>query len=286
VRGIAEETQVKSERLLELHDSGVYERRSCRPQLLTNMPTHYCPGCHHDTALRVLAELIEEMGIAPRTTVVWPVGCSAFGSWYFTHKVGEPRSDNSGVDSVDTPHGRAPAVATGIKRVQPQRVVISIQGDGDFAAIGTTEAVHTFNRGENITAVFINNAIYGMTGGQMAPTTLPEQRSTTSPYGRSVADMGGPIRMCEMLSTLDGTLYAERVAMTDSRHILKAKRAIGRALELQLRNNETGSKGTSLVEVLMGCPTNWKMSPGEADRYVVEEMTQYFPLGVFKEPEN
>ena len=271
--------------LLELYESGLYERCSSRPETLTNMPTHYCPGCHHDTMLRVMAELIEEMGIALRTTIVWPIGCSTFGSWYFTHKVGEPRGDNSGVDSVDAPHGRATAVATGIKRMQPERVVISFQGDGDFAAIGTAETVHTFNRGENITSIFINNAIYGMTGGQMAPTTLPQQKTTTSPYGRTVRDMGGPIRMCEMLSTLDGMLYAERVAMTDARHILRAKRAIKRALELQVLNNETGRTGTSLVEVLIGCPTNWKMSPGEANQYVGEEMTRYFPLGVFKEPE-
>jgi len=270
--------------LLELADSGVYEVRAARPEMLTNMPTHYCPGCHHDTVLRIMAELIEEMDLARRTTIVWPVGCAVFGSYYFTFKVGQTREDFGGVDSVDAPHGRASAVASGIKRVQPDRVVISLQGDGDFAAIGTSEAVHTFNRGENITSIFINNAIYGMTGGQMAPTTLPMQKSTTSPYGRTVRDMGGPLRMCEMLATLDGTLYAERVAMTDPKHILAAKRALRRGLELQLRNNETGEVGTGLIEILLGCPTNWKMTPADANRYVIEEMTEYFPLGVFKEP--
>ena len=248
------------------------------------MPTHYCPGCDHDTVQRLVAELIEELGIAGNTTIVWPVGCSAFGSWYFTHKVDVLRDDFGGVDSLDAPHGRAPAVATGLKRVRPRRVVISYHGDGDFAAIGTAETVHMFNRGENLTAVFINNAIYGMTGGQMAPTTLANQRSTTSPYGRTVHDMGNPIRMCELLSTLDGTLYAERVAMTDPRNILKAKRAIKRGLEIQLRNNETGGRGTGLIEVLIGCPTNWKMTPQEARSFVAEEMVKTFPLGVFKAP--
>jgi 2-oxoglutarate ferredoxin oxidoreductase subunit beta len=194
-----------------------------------------------------------------------------------------PRHDNSGVDSLDAPHGRAAAVATGVKRVQPDRVVISFQGDGDFAAIGTAEAVHTFNRGENITAIFINNATYGMTGGQMSPTTLPYQKTTTSPYGRNTKDMGNPIRMCEMLSTLDGTVYAERVAMTNTKNIMRAKRAIRRGIEIQMANNEAGDMGTSLIEILIGCPTNWKMSVAEANRFVTEEMTKYFPLGVFKE---
>lgn len=264
--------------------TGAFELAEDRPKLLRNLPTHYCPGCSHDTVLRLLAELIEELDIARRTTIVWPVGCAAFGSYYFTYKVGSPRDDVSGVDSVDAPHGRALAVATGIKRMQPDRVVISFQGDGDFAAIGTAEAVHTFNRGENLTALFVNNAIYGMTGGQMAPTTLPDQRSTTSPYGRRVREMGGPIRMCEMLSTLDGMLYAERVAMTDPRHIRFSKRAIRRGLELQIANSASGRMGTSLIEILLGCPTNWKMTPQQANRYVAEKMTDVFPLGVYKEP--
>ena len=271
--------------LRRLADEGAYVESAARPELLINMPTHYCAGCNHDTVLRVLAELIEEMGIAGNTTVVWPVGCSAFGSWYLTHKVGMPREDNSGIDSVDAPHGRATAIATGIKRVQPGRVVISVQGDGDFASIGTAESVHTFNRGENITVVFINNAVYGMTGGQMAPTTLPQQKTTTSPNGRSPNDTGKPIRMCEMLSTLEGTLYAARVAMTDPRNNIRAKRSIKRALEIQIENNETGGRGTCLVETLIGCPTNWKMTPQQANRFVTEEMTEYFPLGVFREPD-
>ena len=275
---------MEKEELKLLAEEGAYEVVACRPELLTNVPTHYCPGCNHDTVLRIIAELIEEMDLAGNTTIVWPVGCAAFGSWYFTHKVGQPREDNSGVDSLDAPHGRAAAVATGVKRAQPDRVVLSLQGDGDFAAIGTAEAVHTFNRGENITSLFVNNAIYGMTGGQMAPTSLPEQRSTTSPYGRTVKDMGGPIRMCEMLSTLDGTLFAARVAMTDAKHIIQAKRTIKRALSFQLENNATGGVGTSLVEILLGCPTNWKMAPTQANQYVAEKMTEYFPLGVFKEP--
>ena len=270
--------------LRKLADEGVYVESAARPELLINMPTHYCAGCHHDTVLRVIAELIEELDIARKTTIVWPVGCSAFGSWYLTHKVGMPRADSGGVDSVDAPHGRATAIATGLKRVQPERVVISVQGDGDFASIGTAESVHTFNRGENITVVFINNAVYGMTGGQMAPTTLPQQKTTTSPNGRSADDTGKPIRMCEMLSTLEGTLYAARVAMTDSRNNIRAKRSIKRALDIQIANNETGGRRTSLVEILIGCPTNWKMTPQQANRFVAEEMTAYFPLGVFREP--
>lgn len=263
---------------------GAYEIAASRPSVLVNMPSHFCPGCNHDTALRIIAELIEELGIAKRTTIVWPVGCSAFGAWYFTHKVGQTREDRGGVDSIDAPHGRATALATGIKRVQPDRIVISFQGDGDFAAIGTAESVHAFNRGENITVVFINNAIYGMTGGQMSPTTLLLQRSTTSPLGRNSKDMGNPIRMCEMLSTLDGTVYAERVAMADARSIVRTKRAIRRGLEIQMANNETGGMGTSLIEVLSACPTNWRMPVAEANRFVADEMTNYFPIGVYKEP--
>ena len=267
-----------------LAEEGLYEVVAARPALLTHFPTHYCPGCNHDTAHRILAELIEELDIAKHTTLVWPVGCSAFGAWYFTHKIDEPRPDMGGVDSVDAPHGRAPAVATGIKRAKPQRIVISYHGDGDFAAIGTSETVHMFNRGENITAIFINNAIYGMTGGQMAPTTLPGQKSTTSPYGRTTADMGHPIRMCELLATLDGTLYAERVAVTDPKSIQKAKRAIRRGIELQMRNNQTGNRGASLIELLIGCPTNWGMTPEHANDFVREEMTRTFPPGIIKEP--
>ena len=275
---------MEQEELVQLAEEGVYERCAARPDLLINLPTHYCPGCNHDTVHRLLAECIEELGVANRTTIVWPVGCSTFGSWYFTHKVDEEREDNSGVDSVDAPHGRATAVATGIKRVQPDRIVISFQGDGDFAAIGTAESVHTFNRGENITVVFINNAIYGMTGGQMSPTTLPYQKSSTSPLGRDPRDMGNPIRMCEMLSTLGGTAYAERVAMVDPKHILRTKKAIRRALVLQIDNNKTGRAGTGLVEILLGCPTNWKMTPTQSNEFVANEMTAHFPLGVYTEP--
>lgn len=272
------------EMIKEYPDEEMYEVAACRPGLLTNLPTHYCPGCAHDTVLRMLAELIEELDIARRTTIVWPVGCAVFGSYYFTHKVGFTRDDFGGVDSVDAPHGRALAVATGIKRVQPDRMVITLQGDGDFASIGAAEAVHTFNRGENLTALFINNAIYGMTGGQMAPTTLPGQPSSTSPYGRNVGDTGGPIRMSEMLATLDGMLYAERVTMADAKHIRLTKRAIRRGMEYQLNGPEMGVSGTSLIEILLGCPTNWKMTPQEANTYVSEQMTAHFPLGVFKEP--
>ncbi len=273
------------EELALLAEEGIYERCAAKPELLTNLPTHYCPGCNHDTVHRLLAECIEELGVAKKTTIIWPVGCAAFGAWYFTHRVDEERADDTGVDSVDAPHGRATAVATGIKRVQPDRVVISFQGDGDFAAIGTAESVHTFNRGENITVIFINNAIYGMTGGQMAPTTLPYQKSSTSPLGRDPRDTGYPIRMSEMLSTLDGTAYAERVAMLDPKHILRTKKAIRRALELQLDNNDTGNSGTGLVEILLGCPTNWKMTAAQSNEYVANEMTQFFPLGIYKEPE-
>jgi 2-oxoglutarate ferredoxin oxidoreductase subunit beta len=275
---------MEQEELVQLAEEGAYERCAARPDLLINLPTHYCPGCNHDTVHRLLAECIEELGVANRTTIVWPIGCSTFGSWYFTHKVDEVREDNSGVDSVDAPHGRATAVATGIKRVQPDRIVITFQGDGDFAAIGTAESVHSFNRGENITVVYINNGIYGMTGGQMSPTTLPHQKTSTSPLGRDPRDMGNPIRMCEMLATLDGTAYAERVAMVDPKHILRTKRAIRKALSLQVDNNRTRQSGTGLVEILIGCPTNWKMTPTQSNQFVASEMTQYFPLGVFREP--
>ena len=275
---------MEREKLVQLAEEGVYERCASRPDLLVNLPTHYCPGCNHDTVHRLLAECIEELGVAGRTTIVWPIGCSTFGSWYFTHKVDEVREDNSGVDSVDAPHGRATAVATGIKRVQPDRIVITFQGDGDFAAIGTGESVHCFNRGENITVIFVNNAVYGMTGGQMSPTTLPHQKSSTSPLGRDPRDMGHPIRMCEMLATLDGTAYAERVAMVDPKQILRTKRAIKKALSLQVDNNRARLSGTGLVEILTGCPTNWKMTPIQSNQFVANEMTQYFPLGVFRDP--
>ena len=239
---------------------------SGRPQSLTDAPWHYCPGCGHGIAHRLLAEAIDEFGVREKTVGIAPVGCAVFAYNYFN------------VDMIEAPHGRAPAVATGVKRVLPDSFVFSYQGDGDLAAIGTAETVHAANRGENITIIFINNAIYGMTGGQMAPTTMLNQKTTTTPYGRDQKTHGYPIRVCELLSTLDGVVFAERVTVSSPANVLKAKQAINRACEAQINK-----EGFSIVEILSQCPTNWKMKPLDAIKWVDEEMTKTFPLGNFKD---
>ncbi|HOQ05699.1 MAG TPA: thiamine pyrophosphate-dependent enzyme [Anaerohalosphaeraceae bacterium] len=237
-----------------------------RPKTLRNVLTHYCPGCGHGIVHRLVAEVIDELGIRERTIGTAPVGCAVL------------LYDYMNCDIIECAHGRPPAVATGLKRVQPDRIVFTYQGDGDLAAIGTAETVHAANRGENITVIFVNNAIYGMTGGQMAPTTLMGQWSTTTPNGRGKLGEGGPIKVCEMLSALDGPSYLERVAVSTPKDVLRTKKAIQKAFEKQIAN-----KGFSLVEVLSMCPTDWKLSPKEAVEFVNEKMKTVFPLGVFKD---
>ncbi|HOQ13707.1 MAG TPA: thiamine pyrophosphate-dependent enzyme [Bacillota bacterium] len=237
-----------------------------RPAALTDTLMHYCPGCTHGIVHRLVAEAIDELGIIGRTIGIAPVGCSVFAYNYFN------------CDMIEAAHGRAPAVATGVKRARPDCIVFTYQGDGDLAAIGTAETVHSATRGENITIIFINNCIYGMTGGQMAPTTLPGQVTTTSPYGRSPKIQGNPIRVCEMLSTLDGVAYAERVSVDSPANVRRAKKAILKAFR-----NQVEGKGFSIVEVLSTCPTNWGLSPVEALTWLRENMIPYYPLGVYKD---
>ena len=236
-----------------------------RPESLAGVPTHYCPGCTHGVAHRLIAEVLDEMDIRERTIGVAPVGCSVFVYNYFD------------CDFVEAPHGRAPAMATGIKRVLPDRVVFTYQGDGDLASIGMAEIIHSAGRGENITVIFINNAIYGMTGGQMAPTTLPGQKTTSSPSGRDVEQMGFPLRMCELLSSLYGAGYVVCRSLHDPKNIRLAKKAIRMAFETQVRG-----LGFSMVELLSSCPTNWGLQPIEALRWIEEHMVPYYPLQDFK----
>jgi len=236
-----------------------------RPESFTDVHTHYCPGCTHGTAHRLIAEVLDEMGLREETIGVAPVGCSVFAYNYFN------------MDFVEAAHGRAPAMATGIKRVLPKTTVFTYQGDGDLASIGMAEIMHAAARGENITVVFINNAIYGMTGGQMAPTTLPGMVTTSSPFGRDVEMAGHPIRMAEILATLDGTSYVVRRSLHNAANIRKSKKAIRLAFEAQQRG-----LGFSMVELLSSCPTNWKISPQEALEFVEEQMTPVFPLGDYK----
>ncbi len=237
-----------------------------KPKALTDAVLHYCPGCTHGIIHRLVAEAIDELGIAGRTIGVASVGCSVFTYNYFD------------VDMVQAAHGRAPAVATGVKRSDPNNIVFTYQGDGDLAAIGTAETVHSAARGENITVIFVNNAIYGMTGGQMAPTTLPGQVTQTSPYGRDVEKVGYPIKVCEMLSQVDGATYLERVAVNNVKNVKAAKAAIKKAFQ-----NQIEGKGFSLVEVLSTCPTNWGMAPDKAINWLEENMLPYYPLGVYKD---
>ena len=237
-----------------------------RPKALADVPLHYCPGCTHGIVHRLVAQVIDELGIEGKTIGVAPVGCSVFAYNYFN------------CDMVEAAHGRAPAVATGVKRANPDNIVFTYQGDGDLAAIGTAETVHSAGRGENITVIFINNAIYGMTGGQMAPTSLVGQVTQTTPYGRKTETQGYPIKVSEMLSQLDGPYYIERVAVDSVKNINNAKKAIKKAFE-----NQVNGKGFSLVEVLSTCPTNWGLSPVESLDWLRENMMPVYPLGVYKD---
>lgn len=237
-----------------------------RPKSLLDVPTHYCPGCGHGIIHRLVAEAIDELGIEGRTIGVAPVGCAVMAYDYFA------------CDMIEAPHGRAPAVATGVKRALPDNIVFTYQGDGDLAAIGTAETVHSATRGENITIIFVNNAIYGMTGGQMAPTSLPGQVTQTTPYGRDVHTAGYPIRVCEMLSTLDGVEYAARVTVDCVKNVNIAKKAIKKAFQ-----NQVEGKGFSIVEVVSSCPTNWGLTPNDAMQWLRDNMLQYYPLGVYKD---
>ncbi|UPU34851.1 thiamine pyrophosphate-dependent enzyme [Geomonas paludis] len=239
-----------------------------RPQSLKDVQTHFCPGCHHGTIHRLVADAMDLYGVQDRTIGVASVGCSVFLYGYFD------------IDVVEAPHGRAPAVATGVKRARPDSFVFTYQGDGDLAAIGTAEIIHAANRGEDITVVFVNNTTYGMTGGQMAPTTLVGQKTSTSPYGRDKSKDGSPIRMAELMAQLGGVAYSARVAVDSPKHVLEAKKVIREAFGYQAQG-----KGFSFVEVLSACPTNWGMNPLKANARIGEEMIPYFPLGVFKKEE-
>ena len=240
----------------------VYEKSKA----LTDRELHYCPGCHHGIIHKLIAETLEELNLTDEVIAVCPVGCSVFAGNYFNF------------DTQEAAHGRAPAVATGIKRTHPTQPVFTYQGDGDLASIGCAEIVHAAMRGEKITTIFINNAIYGMTGGQMAPTTLIGQKATTAPKGRTKEQAGMPIRMAEMLSTLDGCVYAVGVCVTDIPHLNKAKKAIRKAFEKQM-----AGEGFTFIEVLSTCPTNWGMTPLKANEWLKNEMAAYYPLGVIKE---
>ncbi len=237
-----------------------------KPKALTDKVFHYCPGCTHGIIHRLVAEVIDELGIQGRTVGIASVGCSVMAYDYFD------------VDMVQAAHGRAPAVATGVKRANPENMVFTYQGDGDLAAIGTAETVHSAARGENITVIFVNNAIYGMTGGQMAPTSLPGQITQTSPYGRDTNTVGFPLKVCELLSNVDGATYLERVAVNNVKNVKAAKKAIKKAFTYQ-----TEGKGFSLVEVVSTCPTNWGLSPEKALTWLEENMLPYYPLGVYKD---
>lgn len=238
-----------------------------KPKALADVPLHYCPGCTHGIIHRLVAEVIDELGIEGRTIGIAPVGCSVFAYNYFN------------CDMIEAAHGRAPAVATGVKRSDPENnVVFTYQGDGDLAAIGTAETVHAAARGENITVIFVNNAIYGMTGGQMAPTTLPGQVTQTSPYGRDTSKVGFPVKVCEMLSNVDGATYLERVAVNNVKNVKNAKKAIKKAFQ-----NQLDGKGFSLIEVVSTCPTNWGLTPEKALEWLEDNMLPYYPLGVYKD---
>ena len=233
---------------------------------LLDVPTHYCPGCTHGIIHRLVGEVIEELGVLDKTIGVAPVGCSVLAYDYFA------------CDMFEAAHGRSPAVATGIKRANPDTVVFTYQGDGDLAAIGTAEIVHAAARGENIVTIFVNNCIYGMTGGQMAPTTLPGQITETSPYGRDVQTQGHPIRVAEMISTLDGACYVERVAVDKVPNVIKAKKAIKKAFQ-----NAIEGKGFSMVEIVTNCPTNWGLDPLDSLKFIEEKMLPEYPLGVIRD---
>ncbi len=237
-----------------------------KPKSLTDAPLHYCPGCTHGIIHRLVAEAIDDLGIEGKTIGVAPVGCAVMAYNYFA------------CDMVEAAHGRAPAVATGLKRALPENIIFTYQGDGDLASIGMAETVHAATRNENITVIFVNNAIYGMTGGQMAPTSLPGQVTQTSPYGRDVNTVGYPIRVSEMLATLDGPEFIQRVAVNNVKNVMAAKKAIKKAFQ-----NQVEGKGFSLIEVVSTCPTNWGLTPEKALEWVDEKMIPYYPLGVYKD---
>ncbi len=239
-----------------------------KPEALSDQYTHYCPGCTHGIIHRLVAEVIDELGIRGRTIGIAPVGCAVLAYNYFTF------------DFQESAHGRAPAMATGIKRVRPDLMVFTYQGDGDLASIGIAEIIHAANRGEKFTTIFVNNAVYGMTGGQMAPTTMPHQRTTTSPTGRDTADCGMPIRMVELLATLSTPAYLSRHTVIRPKYVVKAKRAIKKAFTYQLEG-----RCYSLVELVSTCPTNWGMSPQEAIEWTEKNLLPYYKLGEYKSPE-
>jgi len=237
-----------------------------RPKILKNVMTHYCPGCGHGIVHKLIAEVIDELKIRNKTIGVAPIGCSVFIYNYLN------------IDFIEPPHGRSPAAATGLKRYSPDKIIFTYQGDGDLAGIGTSEIIHAANRGEKITVIFINNGVYGMTGGQMAPTTLMGQKTTTSPFGRGEKE-GRPIRILEMLAQLDSKAYIERTTIIDPANILKTKLAIRKAFKYQIEN-----KCFSIVEIVSNCPTNWKMTPLESLDYIKNQVLKIYPLGVIKEP--
>jgi 2-oxoisovalerate ferredoxin oxidoreductase beta subunit len=253
-----------SGKILKKADSfyDLYERKPGADKLTT----HYCPGCGHGNLHKIIAEAIDDFGIKDRTVIISPVGCSVFAYYYFD------------CGNVQVAHGRAPAVATGLKRSNPDSIVISYQGDGDIAAIGGNNILQAANRGENITVIFVNNAIYGMTGGQMAPTTLIGQKTMTTPRGRNPHNEGFPLRLSELLSTLESPVYIERVALTDAKNVMKARKAVRKAIQCQIEN-----KGFSMVEALSPCPSGWRMTPVEARKWIVEKMETYFKPGVYKD---
>lgn len=243
----------------------VYKRSS----VMTDNVMHYCPGCGHGTAHQVLAQVIEEMGIQQDTIGITPVGCSVLMYNYMD------------IDMQEAAHGRAPALATAIKRLMPEKYVFTYQGDGDLAAIGTAETIHSCNRGENILIIFINNGIYGMTGGQMAPTTMEGMKSSTTPYGRDVKLMGNPLKMTDIVATLPGTYYVTRQSVHKPANVRKTKKAIQKAFEYQKRD-----KGTCFIEIVSNCPSGWKMTPVESNKWMEENMFPFYPLGDFKVPED
>jgi len=237
-----------------------------RPKAMAYKLMHYCPGCMHGVIHRLVAEVLDELEMEGRTVGIAPVGCSVFAYNYFN------------CDMLQAPHGRAPAVATGVKRAAPDNIVFTYQGDGDLAAIGTAETIHAAVRGENITVIFVNNAIYGMTSGQMAPTTLPGQTSTTTPYGRDVKTQGYPLKVCEMISTIDGVYYAERTSTDCTKNIALTKKAIKKAFTYQSKQ-----KGFTMVEVLANCPTYWGKTPAESLDWMRSDLMPYYPMGVYRD---
>jgi pyruvate/2-oxoacid:ferredoxin oxidoreductase beta subunit len=263
---VLQETKVSTEKYEVVHEraDAFYPEFERKGDL--KHQTHYCPGCGHGVAHKLIAEALDDLGLQDKTILVSPVGCSVFAYYYFD------------VGNVQVAHGRAPAAATGLKRACPDKIVIAYQGDGDLAAIGTAEIVHAANRGEKISVFFVNNAIYGMTGGQMAPTTLVDQKSTTSPWGRRPINEGFPLHMAEMLASLEAPVYIERVALSDNKNIMKARRAVRKALELQ-----RAGAGFTFVEILSPCPTIWGKDPVEARKWVAEKMIPNFPLNVFRD---